>query len=277
MKRKQHVGRFLLLPLFTLMIMAGGALMPFGASLLQDAYISREGEVWMLKPVSLTLQQDVEIRPLLRLLKLLSGENFLRSDWKGETNLTPSEAVNAAQEAISLLKDEELLTGLEEYRDSLAPGTVIMSPSPLSFVTDAVYDQKEGEGPTVMVSVSPALYVSEGGEFSAVVWECSLTPYRQPEYIVRVDDSSGKMVGLTAQSFYLDFDAPDYDGALMAALQADRWSRFCQSYYEITIQDCQPVFQTGSSMAFRLRHTLESGETLELPLTIYENHTVFNR
>ena len=57
-----------ILPLFTLLLITVGAAMPLAVSQMQDSRISSLREEFLLNTVNLTLQQDVGVSPVLRLI-----------------------------------------------------------------------------------------------------------------------------------------------------------------------------------------------------------------
>ena len=267
--KKFHWG----LPALTLVLVIAGALLPYAASRLQDAYTLKNLGAMMVEPMTITLQQDeVELSPLLR---LLSEERFVRLEWNGETALTSSEVINIATDFFRLLKEEELISFEEIENTKVSPAVdFAVATAPLSFVMSPVYMGGEEEGEGVAITLSPFLYVSEDGEFSAVVWECSFLPGNQAEYSVYLDDSSGKAVKVNVRSPYLDFRMQD--SPLIAMLQAERWRSFCEEYYNIDMLDCQPVYSTETSMRFRMTAKLSEKQAFAISLTIYENYTAFH-
>ena len=113
--KKFHWG----LPALTLVLVIAGALLPYAASRLQDAYTLKNLGAMMVEPMTLTLQQDeVELSPLLR---LLSEERFVRLEWNGETALTSSEVINIATDFFRLLKEEELISFEEIENTKVSP------------------------------------------------------------------------------------------------------------------------------------------------------------
>lgn len=271
MKRKLKL-RFALPALTVLLVIAGG-LMPYVVSRFQDAYILKNLGAMMFEPMTLTLQQeDVELTPLLR---LLSEERFTRLEWSGETSLSITGVQQRVNEFLSQLKALELISFEDtvEYGEASPSADFAISPSPLRFAVSPVMDDR-GADSVVMVSLSPFLYVSQDGSFSAVVWECSFFPENRSEYTVFLDDSSGKAIKMAARSPYLDFGMQE--SALIATLQAERWRSFCESYYEIDIPECKPVSSTEAGMRFRMTVKLSDSQEMAISLTIYENYTVLH-
>ena len=153
--KKFHWG----LPALTLVLVIAGALLPYAASRLQDAYTLKNLGAMMVEPMTLTLQQDeVELSPLLR---LLSEERFVRLEWNGETALTSSEVINIATDFFRLLKEEELISFEEIENTKVSPAVdFAVATAPLSFVMSPVYMGGEEEGEGVAITRSPFLYVS---------------------------------------------------------------------------------------------------------------------
>lgn len=271
MKRKLKL-RFAL-PALTALLVAAGGLMPYAVSRFQDAYILKNLGAMIFDPITLSLQQeDAELTPLLR---LLSEERFARLEWSGETSFTATEVLQKVNGFLDQLRAQELISldDTVEHGEASPSEYVVIAPSPLRFAISSVMDDK-GTDSTVMVSLSPFLYVSEDGTFSAVVWECSFFPENRSEYTVFLDDSSGKAIKATARSPYLDFGLQE--SALIATLRAERWRSFCESYYEIDIPDCKPVSSTETHMRFQMMARLSGSQELAIPLIIYENYTIFH-
>ena len=77
-----------LLVLLTAVLVAGGAMLPYIASLVQDRYLESEVDVWTFDPVGLRLGDEPAVWPALC---LMAGEcEWL--GWNSETNLSEEEA-----------------------------------------------------------------------------------------------------------------------------------------------------------------------------------------
>lgn len=86
-----------ILPLFTFVLITVGAAMPLAVSQMQDSRISSLREEFLLNTVNLTLQQDVGVSPVLR---LIAGEcNSIL--WEEETKLTEQDAIEAAKAVLT--------------------------------------------------------------------------------------------------------------------------------------------------------------------------------
>lgn len=147
-----------ILPLFTLVLITVGAAMPLAVSQMQDSRISSLREEFLLNTVNLTLQQDVGVSLVLR---LIAGEcNSIL--WEEETKLTEQDAIEAAKAVLTEMEAMDLL-----------------SVGDLALIRDA-----EGRA-------EPILLIGGDGS-SALVWNC----YWSSEIpcLMWIDDAAGKAV-----------------------------------------------------------------------------------
>lgn len=147
-----------LLPLFTLVLIAAGAAMPIGVSMVQDAFRDRAGGVWDLDTVSLTLRQDSRVKPVLKLLSNSYSGYF----WESKTNMTGEEATAAAYQFLQELTGAGLVH--PEVTARTAPG-----------------DFKPPEAAMLVSDTDPGL--------SAIVWNCY-----GPGVSILIDDATGMAV-----------------------------------------------------------------------------------
>lgn len=256
------------LPAFTLLLILGGAFLPYGVAGLQDAYIREKDETKTFEDVRLTLHQE---RGIDQILELVSKNSFIHADWKGETNLSVVEAINAAEEILTqllsagLLAENNIAESNKDVEIQVAPSSLLSHSHFIEEFRSIDFEKTE------LISVSAFLCISEEGNFNAILWECVFPQ----KYTLWIDDASAKMVKITGTSPSLDYSQWD-DTALTAALQAERWQKFLQDYYEMEIQDCTPSYRTDNSITFQLQCRAYGGNELFLPLILYTDKTFFN-
>lgn len=151
-------------PLFTLLLIALGAAMPWLASRVQDARISKLQEKLALNAVNLTLQTDAGVEPAL---KVVTGD-YTAIPWEDETRMTEQEAFDAAVGVLDQLNQYELLPDEEVYFLMLEDGGW----------------------------AEPFLMIAEDGS-TALVWNCY---WKAAPCVVAVDDASGKAVQFLVDS-----------------------------------------------------------------------------
>ena len=164
--------RGVLLVLLTAVLVAGGAMLPYIASLVQDRYLESEVDVWTFDPVGLRLGDEPAVWPALC---LMAGEcEWL--GWNSETNLSEEEAKAAAREAAVLLEK----SGLAE------PGVA-------------------GVGLDEMWTESVLLVSGGVRGLSAVLWNCSWNVVDSLGNFLfcnlLIDDSTGKLVQVTVRGW----------------------------------------------------------------------------
>lgn len=158
------IKRYILL-LFTFVLITVGAAMPLAVSQMQDSRISSLREEFLLNTVNLTLQQDVGVSPVLR---LIAGEcNSIL--WEEETKLTEQDAIEAAKAVLTEMEAMDLL-----------------SVGDLALIRDA-----EGRA-------EPILLIGGDGS-SALVWNCYSYSENVP-YQMWIDDTTGKAVQFLVSS-----------------------------------------------------------------------------
>ena len=188
--------RRLCLPLFTLLLVAAGAAMPFATSRFQDAR-EREAEVRDFDSFSLTLRQETDLG---RTLKLVAGQDFYiaENERAGEARMTWMEVLTAG---------EELMTSLLQY------GLIDAAASSLPTVYPQVLcaNDESGSIPTWTLD-----WNMEDGACNVYVW---------------MDDAAGKAFLITlpcarSSSSYVFSVSKEPIYA-----QAENWRVFLENYY----------------------------------------------
>lgn len=192
--------RGVLLVLLTAVLVAGGAMLPYIASLVQDRYLESEVDVWTFDPVGLRLGDEPAVWPALC---LMAGEcEWL--GWNSETNLSEEEAKAAAREAAVLLEK----SGLAE------PG-----------VAGVVLDE---------IWTETSLLVSGGVRgLSAVLWSCSWNVVDNLGNFLfctlLIDDSTGKLVQAVVSG-------PAFEETESIYAQMENWRTFLEDYYGLEVE-----------------------------------------
>lgn len=186
-------------PLFTLLLIVLGAAMPWLASRVQDARISRLQEKLALNAVNLTLQEDAGAGPALQ---VVSGE-YTAAPWENETRMTEQEALNAVNEVIDQLCQYELFLDEEIY-----------------FLLKE--DSRWSE---------PFLVVAGDGS-TALVWRCY---WAALPCVMAVDDASGKVVQFLIENTALLEKKWDKEGRN----QREQWNQFFWDYYGMELADVE--------------------------------------
>ncbi|MDE7011411.1 MAG: hypothetical protein K2O93_09360 [Oscillospiraceae bacterium] len=189
-----------LLVLLTAVLVAGGATLPYIASLVQDRYLESEVDVWTFDPVGLRLGDEPAVWPALC---LMAGEcEWL--GWNSETNLSEEEARAAAREAAALLEK----SGLAE------PGVAGVG-------LDEIWTET-------------SLLVSGGVRgLSAVLWSCSWNVVDNLGNFLfctlLIDDSTGKLVQAVVSG-------PAFEETESIYAQMENWRTFLEDYYGLEVE-----------------------------------------
>lgn len=237
-------------PLLTLLLVLLGAAMPWLTAQIQDANIRGRQERLELNAVALTLRQDGNVGPVLRLLAEAHAQIF----WDGETAMTEQEAHLAAVQTVQELTEAGLLSS-ESY--------ILLMESPCY--------------------LEPSLRIAGDGS-SALTWNCSWDCV-VPCSIV-LDDSTGKAVqflvsDLPAEHSELVDGCPEpwlaeEDGQA----QLKGWSAFLQEYYGaevLRIEEGSWDMYDTMSRSYRLWFDLGDGEdACGLELSFFEDLAFFN-
>ena len=229
-----------ILPLFTFVLITVGAAMPLAVSQMQDSRISSLREEFLLNTVNLTLQQDVGVSPVLR---LIAGEcNSIL--WEEETKLTEQDAIEAAKAVLTEMEAMDLL-----------------SVGDLALIRDA-----EGRA-------EPILLIGGDGS-SALVWNCYWSGDRRDLYLCLIDDATGKAVELVVSSpTPRDTEAAHALFANWNAFLQDYYGMEIISVKE----DSQELDSEGVVFQFSLGADLQDGLALcELELRMLDGVTTFN-
>ena len=250
----KKLRQWILLPL-ALALTAAGALLPYIMSRVQDAFEENRTESRSFDPVSLTLQTGGDV---LTALRNLTGR-FDNMTWSGGTNLDLPDVAEAARSAYQMLADGGYI---------------------VEFWDDPVLYASEDN-----IAANLILSTEEAGSRSAVVWFCSL-----PGGMVTIDDESGKMLALEAQSSFTplvnewyDWEDgeetysvssagfPIMDVEILTDL-ADKWTAVLSEYYDMEIALEEPVIQNEFCVSFPLCFLPQNEQnSCQVMLTFYDD------
>lgn len=246
-----------LLPLFTLLLVAAGAAMPFAVSYMQDAR-QAEAEERPFDSFSLTLQQQGA--GLARLLKTVaSGEYYVDEAVKTEdVTLSEGLALAAAEELMNelfkfgLLEKEALA---EFFGPSIYPKMVIPERYPGAESEKYNYAVSSGQ-----VTDLSNLYDSEGDAIPtwAITWDRPYNCY------VWLDDASGKAIYIEVSGLP-DLGMPDGSAAFGEGVYAlaEKWRVFLSDYYTVDVQTSDEEWYDDAAK-FVLSFPLGTGEDQEV-------------
>jgi len=244
---KKAIKRWLL-PFCTLLLIASGAVMPFGISRLQDAQAEKTVASRQFSPVSLTLQQQSELRQVLPMMP----QEYSWFTYTGPTNLSMAEAVQAAQASLQAISESVM---------------------PLTLDMDAEVEVEMG-----------LAVLSADNEASAILWICSFNNSFINDYTVFIDDKSGKMVkfasfeqsGVTYEYGIESANATADRQIVVSKTYAEKWQRFCQDYYGIEIVDIEE-YADRDAQGYSFKYKFADDDTIyNLPLIFVGNNIVFN-
>lgn len=264
-ERIRRMPRHLVLPVLTLLLILGGAAMPFAAARLMDG--EDRTEVRSFGMTELALHQEVEVGQVLRLIA--EGGTWL--DWQSGTRLTEETALEAAIAALR-----------EMAGDGLVDGDLVkvLSKTESLFSASAV--------PFLVVSSSTR-------DLSALVWDISMEADkegRMQSYLL-IDDASGMMLRASVprsgtwetdgwdapippenESLYINGQAAGQGGA---EEQLKTCMGFFSRYYDLPIQRSELVHQGEDVVAYFLYFDLgeELGEC-QVQLTLDSWYLSFN-
>lgn len=243
--------------LFTVILVAAGAFMPFGVSYLQDNQMESKKDYRELSGVHLTLRE--KDMTTVQSLGLLSN-GYTRIKWEGITQLTEQKAQEAAKEAVFLMTQEGLFTqeAIEES-DAIIQAFLVVSSSESSD--------------------------------SGVFWECTWTGADENFYIVTVNDTEGKMVqfriiqnssstvAIAGNASAVGEEDSQYENIEMVW----KWAYFLGEYYGFESEQIKVGVEEGGNMIMFIalpagtgREELEMA-TLKIPFDINVNGIKFNR
>ena len=228
-----------ILPLFTLVLITVGAAMPLAVSQMQDSRINSLREEFLLNTVNLTLQQDVGVSPVLR---LIAGEcNSIL--WEEETKLTEQDAIEAAKAVLTEMEAMDLL-----------------SVGDLALIRDA-----EGRA-------EPILLIGGDGS-SALVWNWYSYSENVP-YQMWIDDTTGKAV-----QFLVSSPTPrDTDAAHALVANWNIFFQGYYGIEIVSVkEESQGIDSGGILYQFVFGADLQDGlDVCELELELFDGITTFN-
>lgn len=228
------------LPLFTFLLIAVGAVMPFAVSWVQDNRISGLQESLTLNSVSLTLQQDADVSVALR---LITGDYSI-IPWKETTEEDTQKASDAAMSVI---------TDMEEY--GLLPRGVI----------EVMKGMERW--------VEPGLLIAQDGS-SVFVWKCYWSCGDTPSYFILIDDLTGKPVQFLVKSPILRDTEEAY---VQFAKWSDFFEDYYGIEIASVQEETQELTYGVACYHFSFGADLQNGlEPCELELRIYDGMAVFN-
>lgn len=224
-----------LLVLFTLLLVAAGAVMPAAVSYIQDSYGPILEESRSFDSFSLTLREEADLG---RTLKLIAGSDYYVAEVQTSEHarLSEGQALDAAQEVLAELAQHGLLDGL-----------------PQELSTPDVWPQ--------------TLVFSDGTD-EISMW--SISWHDGPEYLW-LDDAAGKavMISVGCPSYSAKYIF-NVDSEPIYA-QAENWRQFLADYYGTEVQIAEDEW-FDDSVRFALTFTLggEGEQTsFQLGLDIY--------
>lgn len=244
---KQKLKRYIP-TLFTLLLVALGAAMPWLAALGQDARIGKLREELELDTVSLTLLENNGVEQALR----IASSEYVQLPWTGGTALTEEQAVRAALETLEQMREFGLACDDDMY----------------------FYILKGTEG-----TVEPCLMVAEDGS-SALVWNCRWE--NEAPYQVAVTDGTGKYAeaALSVVSTYYEVTIDDASGkAARLSVSGPPWGDAAfgidaENYYLLLRQwmDFLTAYYGSDHVYAQLSRPFEEGEGLAA-LEIFPDRT----
>ena len=267
-----------LLFLFTMALVAAGALMPLAAAELEDAYTTNASETWSFGDFSLTLRQDSDLKRALRVL----NTHYILAEYSGETVLNEDTVLETATEILEWMVKCGVLNGEElEWLDrpSASCWLVCDADSYDSLLVD--------EAP----SAAPENEATALAGSSTVVWDVEWND--GPPFFLRIDDTTGKMLTCIVQDpFYWTGIAAESSGGNQSAAGrpteedrylarsinnnaenifhlADNWRLFLSDHYGVEVA-LPPESWYDDSVRFVFELELEDGRApLPIVLTIY--------
>ena len=246
-----------MLPLFTLILVATGAAMPFIASYMQDAQ-QADPDIRPFDSFSLTLQQQGA--GLGRLLgAIANGSYYINEASRSEDA--------ALTQGLALAAVEDLLTELVEYglleKEALAE---FSNPKvhPQTVIPVVYPDNENGNaaavGPADTAYTFPDEYRPEGNAIPTwtITWD-------QPDdCYVWLDDASGKAVMIEIPSITgLGTYGSSVFGQKVYAL-AENWRIFLSDYYSTDVQIVDAEWYDDAVTRFILSFPLGTGEDQEI-------------
>ena len=246
-----------MLPLFTLILVATGAAMPFIASYMQDAQ-QADPDIRPFDSFSLTLQQQGT--GLGRLLNVIANrEYYIAETSKSEDAvLTQGLALAAAEDLMTELVKYDLLSKetLAEFFDPRVHPQVV---TPVAYINEESIDWNAAATPGPDYDAFPGDYIEEDGIPTwTVTWD-------QPsDCHVWLDDASGQAIYIEIPALS-DMGKPDGSGAFGEKTYAlvEKWRVFLSDYYRTEVQVTDEVWY-DEAVSFALSFPLGAGEDQEI-------------
>lgn len=243
------------LPILTLLLIASGALLPYTVSSLQDSLIETRTETRQLATVNLTLQQGQSLNEVLQLV----ANEYTMFTYNGPTNLSSAEALQDAKQALQRISDT-------------------VRPCPLSIEAD--------------VDINLGLFVqNDNGEVSALIWLFNFTNNLPADnYLVMIDDASGKMVRFIAENANNIVESSNY-GFVYETTKVEvsevnyddireKWRGFCREYYGMEIINCKEEYDFNGGWPYWqcwFQFTTANSDLIyDLPVSYLPDMIVFN-
>ena len=246
-----------MLPLFTLLLVAVGAAMPFIASYMQDAQ-QAEADIRPFDSFSLTLQQQGS--DLSRILgTIASGSSYINEASKAEdVALTEGLALSATEELLTELVNYGLLnkeTVARLYNPKIQAQRVI----PVVYTNEEDINWAAAGTPGPDYDAFPGDYIEEDGISTwTITWD-------QPDNgWIWLDDASGKavMIQIPGLSGLGLFDGSAAFGERVYA-RVENWRTFLSDYYSTEVQIADEEWY-DEAVKFILSFPLGAGEDQEI-------------
>lgn len=243
------------LPILTLLLIAGGAALPYTVSSLQDSLTEKHTETRQLATVNLTLQQGQSLNEVLQLV----ANEYTMFTYDGPTNLSSAEALQAAKQALQRISDT-------------------VRPCPLSIEAD--------------VDINLGLFVqNDNSDVSALIWWLDFSNNLPADsYSVMIDDASGKMVRFIAENTNNIMESSNYGFVYETSKVEVRevnyndirenWRGFCQEYYGMEIINYEEEYDFNGGWPYwqcQFQFTTANSNLIyDLPISYLPDMIVFN-
>jgi hypothetical protein len=233
-----------ILPFFTLLLVLFfvvlGAALPYLASQVQDAQISKFQKKMELSGINLTLRQEGDVGEVLRLISREHAESV----WEGKTVLAKEDVYRAALDVMETLDHYGLLPeGELEYAAQ----------------TDGFAE--------------PQLLVGEDGS-SALIWACTWD-FNFGTYIT-VDDATGKAVRIMVKNVPTDGDVMEDTAFWVDKWTVFLQDYYDFHRMDVKVVDGS-VMISGRPSWFRIRFSSKDGTAIyDLNLEITSDYVFFN-
>lgn len=227
--------RRLALPLFTLLLVAAGAAMPFAASYLQDAR-QTEPETRSFDSFSLTLRQEADLG---RTLKLIAGSDYYieEAQQAEDARMTQAEVLAAGEELV----EEMIRFGLLDTRFAYLP------------------------------TIYPQTLCAYDGSVSVSTWTLEWDiPEKESSLYVWLDDASGKAFLISAPSLHYGKSYIANAGKEPIYAQTENWRAFLADYYGTEVRIAhEEWFDSAVELALVFPLGKEDEAEFQLDLYIY--------